>query len=333
MKRARTPRQPVRAPVSRGLSVLAALSVVAVPAFAGAGQTGLAFLKVGVGTDAVGMGTAYASQAADATALYWNPAGLTRVNGTDVFLMHNEFISDLRLEYVAAARSFGRHGVGLSFNGLFTSDLEGRDENGQLTGDVGYHDIALTLGYAFALTDELSLGLGAKFLREFIGDPGATEDHVADGTAFDVGAQYHTGRFRLGASLSNLGADLAFNEVQTVAQSGPGETVGGTDFSLPVTLQGGVTFDPGVAFGEGGVELSIEGRQVKAEDFSILTGVRYRYRDLAALSVGYRSGLETEDLAFGLRVDRDALRVGYAFVPFSDDLGNSHRLSLGYHIP
>jgi hypothetical protein len=322
------------APVPVRLACLVACSVVlAGDALAGPGETGLAFLRVGVGTDAAGMGNAYTSQVSDATATYWNPAGLARMNGTDVFLMHNEFIADLRLEYAAVARTFGRHGVGLSFNGLFTSDLEGRDENGEITGDVGYNDLALTLGYAYMLSDALSVGLNGKLLREFIGDPAATEDHVASGFAVDVGAQYHTERLLFGVAAQNLGSDLSFNEVQIVSQSGPGSVVGGEAFSLPVSLQGGVTFRPGWNVLEGGVEVALEARQVNDGTFSTHMGARYAYRDLAALSVGYRSGLDTEDVSFGLQLTRERLRVGYAFVPFSDDLGNSHRLSLGYHLP
>lgn len=316
----------------RSIRAALILSVTAGPAMAGAGENALAFLKVGVGTDAIGMGQAYSSQVRDASALYWNPAGLPRVGGTDFLLMHNEFIADLRTEYAAAARSFGRHGVGISFNGLFTDDLEGRDENGVVTGDVGFYDLAFTLGYGYAITDEVTAGIGVKYVREYIGDPGADEDHVAQTLATDLGVQYHTRSFDLGAAITNLGSDIAFNQVQIVNTTGDGPIAGGAEFSLPVTVQGGVTYRPDFQVMEGGIEVALEGRQVSGEDFSTLFGVRYRYRDLAALSVGYRTGLDTEDLTFGLRVDKDALRFGYAFVPFDDDLGDSHRISLGYHL-
>ena len=294
----------------------------------------MAFLKIGVGTDAIGMGQAATSHVNDATASYWNAAGLAAVEGTDLYVMHNEYIADLRLEYASVARRFGRHGIGLSFNGLFTDDLEGRDENGEITGSLGYYNLSVGVGYGLALTDQLNLGIGVKYLREFIGDPAASEDHVAQALATDLGAQYRLdSRFAFGLAVQNLSSDVSFNQVQIINQAGNGPLAGGETFSLPVVVQGGVTYTPDMQIMDGGVEIALEGRSVSGEDASVLFGARYHYRDLAALSVGYRSGLDTEDLSFGLRVDREQLRVGYAFVPYSEDLGSSHRLSLGYRIP
>ena len=41
------------------------------------GTTAAKFLSLGVGSKAVGMGGAFTSVANDATAMYWNPAGLS----------------------------------------------------------------------------------------------------------------------------------------------------------------------------------------------------------------------------------------------------------------
>ena len=69
---------------------LVATAVAPTAAFAATGETGFAFLKLGVGARAMGMGSAYVAIADDPTALYWNPAGLASVTKTQVTAMHNE---------------------------------------------------------------------------------------------------------------------------------------------------------------------------------------------------------------------------------------------------
>ena len=58
------------------------------------GTTGFAFLKLGVGARAMGLGSAYVALADDPTAIYWNAAGLASLTGTQVTAMHNEWIQD-----------------------------------------------------------------------------------------------------------------------------------------------------------------------------------------------------------------------------------------------
>ena len=49
------------------------------------------FLSLGVGARAAGMGNAVLSSVDDATAAYWNPAGLMHIeNNLQIALMHNE---------------------------------------------------------------------------------------------------------------------------------------------------------------------------------------------------------------------------------------------------
>jgi len=56
--------------------------------FAVQGQSGLAFLKIGVGGRAAGLGEAYVAAANDPTAIYWNAAGLDPGQGTVAVFRH-----------------------------------------------------------------------------------------------------------------------------------------------------------------------------------------------------------------------------------------------------
>ena len=89
-----------------------ALSVVL--AIAPAGSTQAAnkyageFLTHGVGASALGMGSAFVAVADDVTAGYWNPAGVTDVEGGLVQLMHAETFGDVVNYDTGAVRSSSR---------------------------------------------------------------------------------------------------------------------------------------------------------------------------------------------------------------------------------
>ncbi|MDA0378244.1 MAG: hypothetical protein O2899_02035, partial [Bacteroidetes bacterium] len=45
------------------------------------GTTAAQFLKLGVGARAVAMGGSFVAESSDLSALYWNPAGLSKISG------------------------------------------------------------------------------------------------------------------------------------------------------------------------------------------------------------------------------------------------------------
>ncbi|HPT47104.1 MAG TPA: UPF0164 family protein, partial [Candidatus Rifleibacterium sp.] len=58
-----------------------------------AGQAG-AYLKMGVGARALGMGSAFTAVADDSTASFWNPAGLARLEKSEGSFMHADLTMD-----------------------------------------------------------------------------------------------------------------------------------------------------------------------------------------------------------------------------------------------
>jgi len=59
------------------------------------------FLKIGAGARACGMGEAFCAVANDVNAIYWNPAGLMQVKEKEATFMHNEWLYDLKYEFLA----------------------------------------------------------------------------------------------------------------------------------------------------------------------------------------------------------------------------------------
>ncbi len=85
-------------------------------AHAQAGETGLSFLKLGVGGRALGMGEAYTAVASDPTAMYYNPAALSQTDNSQILLMHKEWIEGVKTDYLGATTTWNAFRFGVSVN-------------------------------------------------------------------------------------------------------------------------------------------------------------------------------------------------------------------------
>jgi len=89
------------------------------------GTTGLNFLELGVSARAMGMAEAFAAGANDASAVYYNPAGLTYVYGRDAMFTHIDMPADINFEFLALTFPLEAVGgvVGVSAYSLNTGDI------------------------------------------------------------------------------------------------------------------------------------------------------------------------------------------------------------------
>ncbi len=300
--------------------VLLALSLVLGAAAPGrasaAGEKGFAFLKLGIGARAMGLGGAYVAEANDPTAVYWNPAGLGGVGRSQITFMHNEWIQDFRQDFVAVAvPAFreGRGGVGLGVATFYADEMERRSDTGVLLGHFGFNDIVASGSVAYPLTSALVGGLSAKYVREMIDQ----EDAAA--AAVDAGLRFAVPRTRLAlaGTVQNLGTKAKF------------ET---ESFGLPSTVRLGAAYGLGVPSMGSDVRLTTEFRKAAGEDSRFQLGGEFLYHETAALRAGYKMGYDEENVSFGLGLRRDRFAFDYALVPLSADLGTTHFFSLTAHL-
>ena len=231
------------------IAAVGALLLAAPLASAQSGTGASEFLNVPVGARATAMGGAFGATAADASALYWNPAGLAALPGRAASFETATWLVGSTFNYAAVSTPtpFGTVAVGITSLAFDDMDVITEDSQSPTGETFGAGMYAVSLGYARALTDRFSMGGTVKVVREQISESAAT------GVAFDVGTLFETPfqGVRLGASIANFGSkmqitgdDLNVNFDPVPGQAGNNNNVPSritTDaFDLPLTMRVGL---------------------------------------------------------------------------------------------
>ncbi len=300
------------------------------------GTAGAQFLEIGISARGVAMGDAFTSMVDDASAVYYNPAGLALVEGREAMFTHISYIADINYEFFALALPLNKIGgtLGAAVYYMDIGEMYVTDFNYPLPPSsqetFNPKEYAVTLSYARNLTDRLSIGLTGKFIGENIGDGFYNNDtkqeekFVATGWAADVGTIYNTGfrGFKIGMIISNFGPDLNFNA--GASQSYP----------LPANFKFGGSINVIQNHSHRAVlaaELAHPNDNV--EKYNL--GMEYWYNEKFALRFGNQFKNDTYlggiSLGGGVRLPfnnlKSELRVDYAYRDFGI-LQQAHRFSL-----
>ena len=279
-----------------------------------AGTRAMTFLKIGVGAKAIGMGESQVAATDDLYASFWNPAGLSKLEKPQLALMHNEWFAEINQEFVGIALPIGKNNtVGISANFLSFGDIQGRDQDGNLTAVFRPYDLAMVLSYARGFGKTLAFGINAKYIREQISDENGT------GIAFDFGGLYNFSNVPLsfGINAQNVGPRVKYVE---------------DAFQLPFVLRAGTAYR---LFNDDAI-LTLDFIRPTDNDNAFAAGIGYTIANILQIRTGYKYQLGGNDLGaisgltggFGLSLLR--FQVDYALVSFGD-LGLTHRLSLIAH--
>ena len=275
----------------------------------GAGNTGLAFLKLGVTSRAISMGEAVVSNINDAAATHYNPAALFNGSKGNIMFMHNEQVLGVRTEFLAAKIKMNKFAFGLSVNNTAVDDIEVREIPGESVEKFSAQNYSMGLSVGYRVNEMLTLGMTGKFLFEKIYIDNAS------GFAFDFGGLYVKDKLSLGLAISNLGS---MSELRSESTKLPSSVRGGASYIIPVT---------GL---ESLLRVSAEGYKVlDGGKFHTHTGAEFLYKDFLALRVGYQSGYENKSITTGIGLIYKAINLDYAFVPYKFSQGSSHTITLG----
>ena len=197
------------------------------------GTTAAKFLSIGVGSKAVGMGGAYTSIANDATAMYWNPAGVSFYNTKEVYFNHANWIADISFDYFGITIPTGRKSIiGFNITSVTMDEMEVTRYGNEDTGETfRAADYAFGSTFSVNLTDRFSLGFNGKYIQQSIAN-----SH-AGGLALDIGTLFTTPfGFRLGSSISNFGPKLNMTGDDLLIGADVDENIDGNNESVTSTL-------------------------------------------------------------------------------------------------
>lgn len=188
---------------------LALVSPAARAAVNDAGSNAADFLRLNAGASAAAQGEAFAGRGGGVEVFPYNPAGLRWLDRTEIMLQHNEYLADMRSEYIAGATHAGRFSVAASIHYFDEGDFTRRtisQPNG--AGRFGASSWMGSLGFAAPLTRSFSVGAEGRFFQESI------DNATRSGGAANIGLHFRspeTGRIEIGAVVRNLGPTVKFD--------------------------------------------------------------------------------------------------------------------------
>ena len=307
------------------LGALALLCAAARPASAGGVGTNLAaFLEVDGGVRQIGMGGAFTGLSDDAMCVFYNPAGLRFLDGSEVHLSASEWVADLSYQHMAYGFRYGTlpgyFGISWTIMQMppFREKTEYYDPSSEFSvgtlQNVDAGDMAWGGSYCWAFTEHFSVGATVRWYHLSMADA------FAEGICGDVGFLYDTPfrNLRVGASINNVGPSNRW--------AGVGSDTGfGEDFSMPTTYRAGASmrvFD--VVTHRVVISGDYKRTAFGANRASVGTEYTFNKGNLFVYGrAGYRMGYDEEGLTLGGGVrfpssSEADVRVDYAYV----DMGN-----------
>ncbi len=304
--------------------------------FAPVGTAVAQFLEIAQDARGTAMGQAYVSMVYDASAVFWNPAGLVGAEGKNLYLGYNQWVADITFGSFSFSYNFGSAGtIALSGVYLFTPDMDVTTVNNpEGTGEkFSLSNHSFGLSYARRLTNKLSFGVTLKSVREYYYYHGYTT------WAVDVGTLYRTGfhGLSLGMAIFNFGPEVRYNFAY-IDYSNPfsyknNKTVPFNKHSLPVNFRVGISMN---VYQAGQHKLVMASEMVHSNNNleSYNFGLEYNLKGMFFLRGGYRINIDEGGLSLGLGVKFPYLdgKKGSIDYSFSDRgiFGGIHRFSVGF---
>ncbi|MEW6051707.1 MAG: PorV/PorQ family protein [Candidatus Zixiibacteriota bacterium] len=251
------------------------------------GTAGAQELLIPIGSRGTAMGGTTVADASGVEAMYWNPAGLASLEGTEAMFSHQPYIADIDINFGGVATNIESFGaIGLGAKVVSIGDMEettqqfpdgtGRVFNPTLT--------VLGLTYARQLTANVSFGATGMLINETIFEA------TSNATAFDVGFIYDP-RWRgvkMGIAVKNYGPQAKFSGKgfeRFLTDQRP-TSPNAASYDLPSSINIGISYN---AFNQGMNSVTLAGnfRSNNFQEDMWQGGAEYAYNQRYFLRAGY----------------------------------------------
>ncbi len=213
------------------------------------------FLKLPVGARALALGGGGIATVQDATALYWNPAGIGGIDRMTLAYNQSRLYAGITHTFLGYVVPVGLNTrVAVSYIGLDSGEMEVTtlsypDGTGEFFKVL---NMAVGVTVSQVLTDRFTLGVTVKWVQERL------QRMAANGIALDVGSTFNTGLLgtRLGMAVMNVGTRMRLQgpdaEFRQRLDREPGFVSAGLnpeaylktlDYDLPVMFRVGLAVD------------------------------------------------------------------------------------------
>ncbi len=296
------------------------------------GTTAANFLTIPVGARASGMGGAYVAIANDVTSAFWNPAGLTRMERSELNVSYSEWLVNTKHNWVAFGMKLGLFdAVAISFNQIDfgTEEITTADQpNG--TGQFwSASDLAITLSYAHNLTDRLSVGGNIKYITQNV------YNESAKAFALDVGLLFYTQveGLKIGMNISNFGTEMKLDGKDLLQPVDIDPSLTGNNpniasrlstgsWPLPLVFSVGVSWDL-LQTDMWGMTVAVDANIPNNQDTYINTGGELVWNDIVSIRGGYyalgkAASVTGLTAGFGIKYDFGSFlgKVNYSYTDY-----------------
>ena len=292
-----------------------------------AGTASVQFLKIGVGARAAALGESFVAIANDATALYWNPAGITQFQDNEVVVSHANWLVETNHQFLGFVYHLSSEdAVGVSVTSLHMDDMPVTTEVQPLgSGEYfRFGDLAVGLTYGRRMTTQFSFGATVRYFEETL------DVLKMRGVVVDLGTYYWTGlgTSRFSAVVSNFGNPVS--PEGTVTPYGGQSISQFQEFSPPTMFKFGFAFEP-IQEETNSLTLAIQLNHPNDNSENLSLGAEYNWTNMFFVRGGYKLNVDEQTFSFGAGVatslDVVSLSVDYGYSMFVR-LDGVHRISM-----